>query len=220
MSNNFSVARRLMVDQQLRLRGISDPLVIAAMLSVPRHLFVEEAFQSRAYSDAPLPIGSKQTISQPFMVAFMTAALELQGTEKVLEIGTGSGYQAAVLATIVDQVFTVERLPELARRARRILDLVGAARVNLKVSDGTFGWEEQQPFDAIMVTAGSPETPRHLLDQLKIGGRLVIPVGDQIDQLLKRYRRTDNATFTEETLLGCRFVPLIGRYGWSESDYS
>lgn len=213
---DYSIARRLMVEQQVIRRGVQDPLVIAAMMRVPRHLFVEEALRSQAYSDFPLPIGEKQTISQPYMVGFMTEALCLSGGEKVLEVGTGSGYQAAVLSQIVSRVYTVERLAALARRARRVLDEVGCRNINIKLTDGTFGWEEEAPFDAIMVTAGGPEIPHHYLEQLAIGGRLVIPVGSRGGQILKRVVRTGPDKFSEEDLLDCRFVPLIGKCGWSE----
>jgi len=185
----FSIARRRMVEKQVLARGINDPRVIDAMLAVPRHLFVAEAFHGQAYSDYPLPIGHKQTISQPYMVGIMTASLMLRGGERVLEIGTGSGYQAAVLGQIAGKVYSVERIPDLARQARRILDQLGASNVNVKVSDGTCGWEEQAPFDAIMVTAGAPEVPSLYLEQLEIGGRLVIPVGNQESQRLRRVVR-------------------------------
>lgn len=212
----FSIARRLMVEREVKGRGVSDPLVLDSMLQVPRHLFVEEALQGQAYSDYPLPIGEKQTISQPFMVAFMTQALQLKGSEKVLEIGTGSGYQAAVLARIVSRVYTVERFPALARRARRILDTIGARNVNIRLSDGTYGWEDEAPFDGIVVTAGAPSIPSQYLQQLAVGGRLIIPVGTLGNQMLKRVVRTAEKTFAEEDLLDCRFVPLVGKFGWGE----
>lgn len=214
---DFSISRRRMVEQ-IESRGVSDAAVLDAMRKVPRHLFVEDALQSQAYGDFPLPIGEKQTISQPFMVAIMTASLQLQGGEKVLEIGTGSGYQAAILAQIAGKVYTVERIPELARRARRVLDRVGCSQVNIKVSDGTFGWEEEAPFDAIVVTAGAPAVPEKYPRQLSIGGRLVIPVGGEGSQVLKRIVRTSEDSFREEDLLDCRFVPLIGQFGWRGSE--
>lgn len=215
---DYSIARRLMVEQQIHRRGVSDPLVLDAMMRVPRHLFVEEALRSQAYGDFPLPIGEKQTISQPFMVAFMTEALCLKGPEKVLEIGTGSGYQAAVLSQIASRVFSVERLAGLARRARRVLDDIGCRNVNIRLTDGTFGWEDEAPFDAIIVTAGSPEIPHLYLKQLAVGGRLVIPVGNRTSQILKRVVRTGMDKFSEEDLLDCRFVPLVGRFGWGEEE--
>lgn len=213
---DFSIARRRMVEGQVIARGITDQRVIDAMLRVPRHKFVEEALQSQAYQDAPLPIGERQTISQPYMVAVMSQALSLNGSEKVLEIGTGSGYQAAILALLADRVFSLERIPTLARRARRILDECGFTKVNIRVADGTRGWQEMAPFDAIIVTAGAPEVPRDYLDQLAIGGRLVIPVGDRSSQVLMRITRTGAREFEDERILGCRFVPLVGSCGWQE----
>ncbi len=214
----FAIARRRMVEQHIKSRGVTDPLVLEAMLRVPRHLFVEDALRDQAYSDYPLPIGQKQTISQPYMVAVMTEALKLQGGEKVLEIGTGSGYQAAVLARIAGKVYSVERIAELARRARRILDQIGATNVNIKVTDGTIGWEEETPFDGILVTAGAPAIPQNYLSQLAPGGRLVIPVGTLGAQTLMRVTKVGECEFQEERLLECRFVPLIGRNGWQNGE--
>lgn len=215
---DYAIARRLMVERQIMGRGINDPLVLDAMIRVPRHLFVEEALRGQAYGDHPLPIGEKQTISQPFMVAYMTAALRLHGGERVLEIGTGSGYQAAILSQIASRVYSVERIAPLARRARRLLDNVGCQNVNIKLSDGTLGWEEEAPFDGIIVTAGAPTVPPHYLDQLVIGGRLVIPVGSRGTQVLKRITRRGLTDFLEENLLDCRFVPLIGKDGWENGE--
>lgn len=214
---DFSIARRRMVEQLVKGKGVRDPLVLNAMLAVPRHLFVEEAFQSQAYSDFSLPIGEKQTISQPYIVGKMTECLLLKGGERVLEVGTGSGYQAAVLSQIASRVYSVERHPALARRARKVLDQTGCNNVHIKVTDGTFGWEEQAPFDAIIVTAGSPSVPGKYLDQLTSTGRLVIPVGEKGSQILKRIIR-NGSQFYEENILDCRFVPLVGQYGWSEKD--
>lgn len=216
MTRDFSIARRRMVEDQVISRGVSDQRVIDAMLKVPRHLFVEEALASQAYQDAPLPIGEKQTISQPYMVAAMSEALMLDGSETVLEIGTGSGYQAAVLALLADRVFTLERLSSLARRARKVLDSCGLSKVNIRLADGTLGWQEMGPFDAIVVTAGAPEVPEEYLSQLAVGGRLVIPVGPRDSQVLMRITRTGEKEFKEERLLGCRFVPLIGEHGWKQ----
>ena len=213
---DYSIARRRMVEDQVLARGVKDQRVIDAMLRVPRHLFVPDALAAQAYSDFPLPIGDRQTISQPYMVAVMSEALQLQGDEKVLEIGTGSGYQAAVLALLARQVFSLERIPALARQARRILDNCGFARVNVRVTDGTFGWEEEAPFAGIVVTAGAPTVPQPYRDQLAIGGRLVIPVGDRVSQLLVRVTRISEREFREERLCGCRFVPLVGGLGWRE----
>ena len=214
--SDYSIARRNMVDRQLKARGIKDPRVLAAVGQIPRHLFVEDAFASQAYGDFPLPIGEKQTISQPYMVGLMSEALLLTGKEKVLEIGTGSGYQAAVLAKLAGRVFSVERIPALARRARRILDSIGCGSVHIKVTDGTLGWEDEAPFDAIVVTAGAPSVPDCYLRQLAIGGRLVIPVGDMGVQVLKRITRIGENNFSEEQLVDCRFVPLLGKLGWRE----
>jgi protein-L-isoaspartate(D-aspartate) O-methyltransferase len=195
---------------------VSDQRVIDAMLKVPRHKFVEEALASQAYQDGPLPIGERQTISQPYMVVMMSEALALTGNEKVLEVGTGSGYQAAVLALLADKVYSLERIPALARRARKALDSCGYTKVNIRLTDGTHGWQEMAPFDAIMVTAGAPEVPEVYLEQLAIGGRLVIPVGDRASQVLVRITRTSAKDFREEKLLGCRFVPLVGHHGWQD----
>lgn len=213
---DYSIARRRMVAQHVVARGITDTNVIRVMKEVPRHVFVEEALQSQAYTDYALPIGEKQTISQPFIVAAMTQALALKKDDRVLEVGTGSGYQAAVLSRLVSHVYSVERIVSLARRARRILDSIHYSNVHIHVADGSSGWAEQAPFDAIIVTAGSPQVPQHYLDQLSLGGRLVIPVGNETSQVLKRFIRTADQTFSQEDLLDCRFVPLIGQHGWSE----
>jgi len=210
---DFPRVRLKMVEEQLISRGIKDPRVIAAMKKIPRHLFVEEALQNQAYSDHPLPIGEKQTISQPYMVALMTEALELKGTEKVLEIGAGSGYQTAVLAELAQKVFSIERIRPLAIKARKLLFELGYFNVEIKIFDGTYGWAEESPFDAIIVTAGSPEIPQPLLDQLAVGGRLVIPTGDAYVQDLIRLRKKEDGVHKED-LGGCRFVKLIGKYGW------
>lgn len=215
---NFEIARRRMVETQIVARGILDRRVIEAMLKVPRHIFVEEAMSAQTYSDSPLPIGEKQTISQPYMVALMTELLQLTGTEKVLEIGTGSGYQAAILATIADRVYTIERLRPLALRARKALDSVGLLNVNLKIGDGTDGWEDEAPFDAILVTAGAPDIPEVLISQLNVGGRLVIPIGDKSDQTLVRITRREDGSIYRETSVACRFVKLIGKFGWASDD--
>jgi protein-L-isoaspartate(D-aspartate) O-methyltransferase len=206
-------ARLKMVEEQIVSRGIKDPRVIAAMKKVPRHLFVEEALQSQAYSDHPLPIGEKQTISQPYMVALMTEALQLKEKEKVLEIGAGSGYQTAILAELAEKVFSIERIRSLAIKARQLLYELGYFNVEIKIFDGTHGWMEEAPFDAIIVTAGAPDIPQPLLDQLAIDGRLVIPVGDAYAQDLMRVTKTKEGIKKEE-LGGCRFVKLIGKYGW------
>lgn len=203
-----------MVETQLIPRGIKDKRVIDAMLTIPRHLFVpEEALWSQAYGDFPLPIGEKQTISQPFIVALMTETLELKGKEKVLEIGTGSGYQTAVLSMLADKVYSIERIGLLAARARRVLDSVNCSNVVIKIGDGTLGWHDEAPFDAILTTAAAPDIPTCYVEQLKIGGRLVIPVGDEYAQTLVKVIKTDKGVIRQD-MGGCRFVKLIGRYGW------
>ena len=210
---DFPKARLKMVEEQIVSRGIKDAKLIAAMKKIPRHLFLEEALQNQAYSDHPLPIGEKQTISQPYMVALMTEALLLSGKEKVLEIGTGSGYQTAILAELSEKVFSIERIRFLAIRARKLLYELGYFNVEIKIFDGTFGWVEERPFDAIIVTAGSPDIPQPLIDQLAMGGRLVIPVGDAFVQDLFRVTKVEEG-IKKEDLGGCRFVKLIGKYGW------
>lgn len=214
--SDYAIARRRMVEEQVKARGVRDQRVIDAMLRVPRHLFVPSALADQAYSDFPLPIGERQTISQPYMVGVMSEALQLSGGEKVLEIGTGSGYQAAILALLARQVFSLERIPALARQARRTLDACGFARVNVRVTDGTFGWEDEAPFDGIVVTAGAPAIPQAYRTQLAVGGRLVIPVGDRLSQVLMRVTRLGERNYREERLFGCRFVPLVGDHGWRE----
>jgi protein-L-isoaspartate(D-aspartate) O-methyltransferase len=210
---DFSKTRLKMVEEQIFSRGIKDAKLIAAMKKIPRHLFVEEALQNQAYNDHPLPIGEKQTISQPYMVALMTEALLLTGKEKVLEIGTGSGYQTVILAELSEKVFSIERIRPLAIRARKLLYELGYFNVEIKIFDGTLGWMQESPFDAIVVTAGSPDIPQTLVDQLAIGGRLVIPVGDAFVQDLIRVIKTEEGV-KKEDLGGCRFVKLIGKYGW------
>ena len=212
---DFSRAINRMVDEQIVARGIKDERVIDGMRRLSRHLFVEEALQSQAYNDYPLPIGYGQTISQPYMVALMTEALELKGHEQVLEIGTGSGYQTALLAFLAEKVYTIERISELAARARKTLDELGCYNVEIKIFDGTYGWKEKAPFDAIMVTAGAPDVPQPLLDQLAVEGRVVIPVGEAGLQDLFKVTRRDRE-FVKRNLGGCRFVKLIGKHGWDE----
>lgn len=212
---NFENARKRMIQSQIVARGINDSRLIDAMMKVPRHIFVEEAMAAQAYSDSALPIGEKQTISQPYMVALMTQMLHLTGTEKVLEIGTGSGYQTAILARLAARVYTIERIRTLALKARKALDSLGYLNINLRIEDGTCGWETEAPFDAIVVTAGAPDVPGHLIDQLDIGGRLVIPVGNQSEQLLVRITKGADGSVTREESVNCRFVKLIGQFGWN-----
>ena len=210
---DFALARRKMVKEQLVARKIKDKRILDAMGKVPRHLFVEEGLWHQAYGDFPLPIGQGQTISQPYIVALMTDALQLKGDEKVLEIGTGSGYQAAILAELTTHVFSIERISSMASKARKILDELGYANVLIRVSDGTYGWGDEAPFDSIMVTAGAPEIPPTLVEQLKVGGRLVIPVGDEYSQILLKVVKTETG-YQEEDLGGVRFVKLVGDHGW------
>jgi len=204
-----------MVEEQIVGRGVKDTRVLAAMRKIPRHEFLPEAIRGVAYADQALPIGEGQTMSQPYMVALMTELLELKGPERVLEIGTGSGYQAAVLAELCEKVYTVERVKMLAAQARVVLDRLGYKNVAIKVYDGTYGWKETAPFDAIVVTAGSPDVPSALVDQLKDGGRLVIPVGERHSQQLVRMMKTSRGIVTEKSV-PCIFVPLIGAHGWKE----
>jgi len=213
MSEDDVRLREEMVTHQLMRRGIQDKRVLRAMRLVPRHRFVPPAHRSMAYHDMPLPIGWDQTISQPLMVAMMTEALQLHGDERVLEIGTGSGYQAAILARLARVVFTIERIPDLAKHARLTLASLEITNVHVLVGDGTLGLPEHGPYDAIVVTAGAPRVPETLVAQLKAEGRLVIPVGDRVEQTLVRVTKTTAGVHTEH-LGGCRFVPLIGNHGW------
>jgi protein-L-isoaspartate(D-aspartate) O-methyltransferase len=212
---NFEKERLRMVEEQVLGRGVRDERVLAAMRKVPRHEFLPEAMRGMAYADNALPIGENQTMSQPYMVGLMTELLGLTGKERVLEVGTGSGYQAAVLAELCSKVYTVERVKILAEKARVVLDRLGYRSVAIKVYDGTYGWKEMAPFDAIMVTAGTPEIPAPLVEQLRVGGRMVIPVGERATQrLIKVVRTTEGPVM--ETSIPCVFVPLIGAHGWKE----
>lgn len=209
----FPLPRERMVSEQLQRRGILDPRVLRAVGKVPRHLFVDEALVGRAYGDHPLPIGDGQTISQPYMVALMTEALELHGHERVLEIGTGCGYQTAVLAEMCGKVFSVERLKSLADRATRRLDSLGYYNVLVRVADGSLGWKEEAPFDAILVAAAAPTIPQALVEQLAPKGRLIVPVGDAYTQSLRKGVRGE-AGMCWSDLGGCVFVKLVGQQGW------
>ncbi len=211
--DQFAAARERMVAQQIAARGINDPRVLAALRRVPRHLFVPRHLWDQAYDDYPLPIGADQTISQPYIVALMTELLEVKEQDRVLEIGTGSGYQAAILAELAAAVFSIDRMGGLADQAAAVLASLGYSNVQIRVGDGTLGWPEEMPFDAIIVTAGAPKVPRPLTEQLALGGRLVIPVGDMFTQTLTLIRKSrDGLRF--EYHGGCRFVRLIGKYGW------
>jgi len=204
-----------MVRNQIEARGIKDPGVLAAFRKVPRHLFVSEALRDQAYGDYPLPIGEQQTISQPYIVAEMTQALELKKDDRVLEIGTGSGYQAAILAQIVYRVYTIERIRSLHMQARNLFDRLHYHNIVTRYADGTKGWQQESPFNAIIVTAGAPEIPDLLVNQLVPGGRLVVPVGNQHTQELIKINRINN-NFQQTNLGGCRFVKLVGEHGWKE----
>ena len=219
----FQRERERMVEEQLARRGVTDARVLEAMRRVPRHLFVEEALRDRAYGDYPLPIGEEQTISQPYMVGLMTSVLGLTGREKVLEVGTGSGYSAAVLARLAAEVITIERVPELADQARAALGDLGIAGVEVVMGDGSAGLPDRSPFDAIAVHAAAPGPPPTLVTQLEIGGRLVVPIASRRADMLTMFRRlgetVDLATgegLEREVIGPCRFVPLIGTEGFAE----
>jgi len=215
-SIKYERQREEMVQQQIAVRGITDAKVLAAFRKVPRHLFVSEALRDQAYGDYPLPIGEQQTISQPYIVAEMTQALELNNDDRVLEIGTGSGYQAAILAEIVYRVYTIERIRTLYVQTRNLLDKLKYHSIVMRCSDGTSGWHDEGPFDAIIVTAGAPEVPEKMLDQLVEGGRMVVPVGNQHSQELIKFTKNKSGIH-KSNLGGCRFVKLIGAHGWKET---
>lgn len=211
---DYQAARKRMVEGQIAARGITSPKVLEAFLEVPRHLFVPKTQQIYAYQDRPLPIGLNQTISQPYIAAYMTDLVQLTREESVLEIGTGSGYQAAILGNLADQVYTVERHPSLAERAIRQLGKLGYDNVHVHVGDGTYGLPDFAPYQAIMVTAAAPEVPPPLLGQLDDGGRLVMPVGGRGGQVLLLYRR-EGKKYHREEIAPVAFVPLIGKHGWA-----
>lgn len=209
--------RERFVKEVIQSSGVSDKRVLRAFLKVPREEFVPAAYREQAYQDRPLPIGEGQTISQPSLVALMTQLLNLKGNEKVLEIGTGSGYQAAILSQLARKVHTVERLPELSNTARTVCQKLGYKNIHFHVGDGSLGLPEEQPFDAIVVTAAAKEIPKPLLDQLKLGGRLVVPAGETpVSQSLKVVTKTKKGIDIEE-IEPVVFVPLIGKYGWQEN---
>lgn len=215
MTHDYRLARERMVKNQLIPRGITDDRVLKAMSKVHRHLFVDEALAGEAYNDHPLPIGHKQTISQPYIVALMTQALELTGQEKTLEIGTGSGYQTAILAELSRMVYTIERIRPLMIKSKELLERLNYTNIRFKAFDGTLGWKEYAPYDAIMVTAGAPKLPQPLLEQLADGGRMIIPIGNKYSQDLIKVTRIKNS-YKQENLGGCRFVDLIGVHGWKD----
>ena len=214
---NLIAARKRMVEHDLKGRDITNPKVLEIMGRVPRHLFVDKSLQSQAYADHPLPIGEGQTISQPYIVALMTECLGLAGGEKVLEIGTGSGYQSAILAEIAKEVCSVERFAGLARNAEQVLNELGYANIKMKVGDGTLGWPEEAPFDRIIITAAAPRVPLPLVDQLKEEGKLVLPLGESFSQILTIVEKKKDKLESVE-VCGCVFVPLVGKYGWKENN--
>ena len=211
--DEYILARKRMVEEQVAARGVKDPRLLAALDFVPRHCFVPPDDLAWAYSDSPLPIGQGQTISQPYIVALMTELLELEPTDRVLEVGTGSGYQAAVLGELAAEVHTVEVIPELARRAEKTLTGLGYTHIHVHIGDGSPGWPEAAPYNRILVAAAAPEVPQPLLDQLAEGGRLVIPVGSRSVQQLEVWQRTGDA-FNRQVNLAVCFVPLRGQFGW------
>lgn len=213
-TDHFSCLRNEMVRHQIERRGVKDERVLAAMREVPRHEFVSLTLRDSAYEDFPLGIGFGQTISQPYIVAVMSELLELKEKDRVLEIGTGSGYQAAILSKLCAEVYSMDRLPELVEKAKQTQDSLGLQNINLKVGDGTLGWEEQAPFDAIIITAASPNVPQSLLKQLADGGRLVIPTGSRFSQMLQVWR-WDGKKYHTRDVMGVVFVPLIGKQGWA-----
>lgn len=213
---NFEDMRKAMVEEQLIPRGISDARVLDAFRKVPRDKFVPEDYKDSAYNDYPLPIGNGQTISQPYIVALMTECLNPKEDDKILEIGTGSGYQMAILAEIAKEVYSVERFEELADRSGKVLDFLGYKNYKIKVGDGTLGWEEHSPYDGILVTAAAPRIPGSLTQQLKDGGRLVIPIGGPFGQALTIVEKKGASIKTKE-VCGCVFVPLVGKEGWPDS---
>lgn len=215
----YDTLRQRMVEEQLRRRGIHDQRVLEAMRSVPRQLFVPRAWRGQAYEDLPLPIGHQQTISQPYIVALMLEALHLTGTERVLEVGTGSGYQAALLGRLAQHVYTVEIIPELVQSARQILSQLGYENVEVVTANGSIGWKASAPYDAIIVAAASPVVPHSLVDQLQEGGRLVLPVGEFFSQVLLQVRKQQGKIVTEN-LGRCAFVPLVGAEGWTSDTFS
>ncbi|MEA3328574.1 MAG: protein-L-isoaspartate(D-aspartate) O-methyltransferase [Candidatus Omnitrophota bacterium] len=216
MTGYWRELSRQMVDSQLIFRGVSDKSVLAAFGNVPRHRFIPEGLDKiNPYGDYPLSIGEGQTISQPYMAALMTESLQLKGGEKVLEIGTGSGYQAAVLAELTEKVYTIERIASLAKRAEQTLSELGYANIKIKTDDGSLGWKEFSPYDAIVVTAGAPSIPPCLVEQLAGKGRLVLPVGNAFNQMLTLLTR-DNDQVIKSDICSCVFVPLIGKEGWKK----
>ena len=215
--DEFAQVRLKMVEEQIQRRGVKDVRVLEDMRVLPRHLFVDADLSDEAYADHPLPIGYGQTISQPYIVAFMTASLGLRGQEKVLEIGTGSGYQAALLGRLAKEVHTVERVPQLAERAQIVLERLGIRNVSVHVGDGSLGWPEMSPYECIITTAAAPQVPDVFLEQLAPNGKMIIPVGTRWRQVLELWTRTDQG-FEKEEILPVVFVPLLGAKGWQDSN--
>ena len=215
---DLTLDREKMVRNQIERRGIKHPGILAAMRQVPRHLFVSMEYQSQAYADHPLPIGDNQTISQPYIVALMSELIQPQADDCVLEVGSGSGYQAAILSLLVSKVHSIDRHPGLVNQAQAVIDTLKINNVRFHVGDGSLGLPEFAPFDAIIITAAAPKLPRPLLDQLKIGGRLVVPVGERWHQTLERWTKTSEDTFEHDQDIPVSFVPLVGKFGWSDSD--
>ena len=211
---DYETLRKRMVEEQLIPRGIKDPRVLNAFYKIERHKFIPENLRNTAYADFPLPIGEGQTISQPYIVALMTECLDLTGKEKVLEIGTGSGYQTAILVELAGEVYSIERFESLAERAQTILGDLGYKNIKIKVGDGTMGWEEARPFDRIIITAASPKVPLPLIDQLTDNGKLILPLGESFSQVLTLVEKKDGKLKSID-VCGCVFVPLIGKHGWS-----
>lgn len=212
---DYTILRQRMIEKYVIGRGIKDTRVVQAMYDIPRHFFVDEPFRAKAYGNFSLPIGEEQTITQPYMVAYMSERLELTPDDRVLEIGTGSGYQTAILSALAGQVFSIERIAFLADRAKKIIDRLQIRNVSIKVFDGTYGWREMAPFNAIIVTAATPWIPESLTDQLAKGGRMVIPVGTEQDQRLRVVTMDDAGVLLEQDVGPCRFVKLQGKYGWN-----
>jgi len=209
--------RKRMVEEQLIPRGISDKRVLDVFLNLARHRFIPEDLQTNAYADYPVPIGEGQTISQPFIVALMTESLGLGGTEKVLEIGSGCGYQTAILAELSAQVYSIERVGALGERAKRVLDEMGYRNIKIRIGDGTLGWPQEAPFDRIIITAATPKIPLPLSEQLKEGGRLILPLGENFSQVLTLVEKK-NGVLKSKNICGCVFVPLVGKYGHKEKE--
>ena len=209
INDDFIILRQRMVHNQIRIRGVRDPRVLAAMMKVPRHLFVPPAYRASSYNDSPLPIGESQTISQPYIVALMTESLEVKETDRILEIGTGSGYQAAILAELAAEVYTIELLPKLGTRAGKLLDDLGYNNIHVKIGDGYKGWPEKAPFDAVIVTAAPEDIPPALIEQLKEGGKMIIPVGPAggVQNLIKGVKKKGKLKTMD--VLPVRFVPMI-----------